>query len=664
MAIAKMTKVMIVSHRSEATKLLEALQQAGIVQILDAERAMVTIEWPELQVEGKRPRQLEELVSRLSSGIAFLKAHFTGKELTSALRPRSVVGADKYAMIVGGSEAIDLLEKTEAIHERIDKLDNEREHYVSVLSWLRPWAEFDEPVESLDGFDSANCFAGIVGDQKFGELTEELNEAGAVIEVVSTIGKKHACVVVCLKANANEVQKTLRNFDFEVVSFEGMEGTAAELIAENEKLLGEREDKLAEAVREAEKLADNRINLEVLYDHSQNLLSREQTMVFTPETDHAILFEGWAKEKDFGKIEKIVAGFGGSSVGRIDISQDEEIPVEIENKRAFKPFEVITRLYGMPQHFELDPTALLAPFFAIFFALCLTDAGYALIIIAACTYMVLKIQGDKKLMLLLGICSVLTVAAGALTGGWFGDGAQQLAAAYPNALGWLATARESVLQYGFDPLEKPMIFFAISCGLGFLQIMVGLFAGMVHNLKKKDVVAAVCDQLVWIVMINCLVVLGAGKMGAGIPASVSGICGKIALVPAAMILLFSQREGPIAGRLGMGAYNLFSTIFYLGDVLSYLRLMALGMVTGGLAMAINVMAKTASEIPYIGIVLAIVVLVGGHLFNTAISALSAFVHTIRLQFVEFFPKFIEGGGRQFKPLSREYKYVYLDGESE
>jgi V/A-type H+-transporting ATPase subunit I len=110
----------------------------------------------------------------------------------------------------------------------------------------------------------------------------------------------------------------------------------------------------------------------------------------------------------------------------------------------------------------------------------------------------------------------------------------------------------------------------------------------------------------------------------------------------------------------MGAYNLFSTVFYLGDILSYLRLMALGMATGGVAMAINIVAQTAREFPYVGIILAILLLIGGHLFNAAMSSLGAFVHTMRLQFVEFFPKFLVGGGREFRPLQKQYKYVVLN----
>jgi len=254
---------------------------------------------------------------------------------------------------------------------------------------------------------------------------------------------------------------------------------------------------------------------------------------------------------------------------------------------------------------------------------------------------------------MLGICSVFTIGAGALTGGWFGDGAQQLAALF----GWtfLADARKSMMW--FDPLEDSMTFFKLSIALGYLHIMFGLIVAFVHNLRLNRKIDAVCDQLVWLVMLNAIVIYLFGKDFVG--ESGAAIAGKVAMIPAVMIVLFSQRQGGWAGRIGMGCYQLFSTIFYMGDVLSYLRLMALGMVTGGFAMAINVMAKTASDIPYIGIIVAIIVLIGGHTFNVAISGLSAFVHTIRLQFVEFFPKFLEGGGRDFRPLTKEYDYVYI-----
>ena len=164
--------------------------------------------------------------------------------------------------------------------------------------------------------------------------------------------------------------------------------------------------------------------------------------------------------------------------------------------------------------------------------------------------------------------------------------------------------------------------------------------------------------MTWLVMLNSIVILGASKFGV-VPTQVGSFFGKLALVPAGAIFLFSHREGGWAGRIGMGAYNLFSAIFYRGDVLSYLRLMALVMVTEGLAMAINVIAQIAIDIPFIGFIIMIMILIGGHGFNLALSALSAFVHTLRLQYVEFFPKFLVGGGRSFTPLSKEYKHIYM-----
>jgi V/A-type H+-transporting ATPase subunit I len=160
-------------------------------------------------------------------------------------------------------------------------------------------------------------------------------------------------------------------------------------------------------------------------------------------------------------------------------------------------------------------------------------------------------------------------------------------------------------------------------------------------------------------MLNSIALLGASKMRV-ISAEAGTIFGYMALIPAIAIFLFSHREGGIGARLGMGFYNLFSSVFYLGDVLSYLRLMALGMVGAGLAMAINVIAQISGEIPVVGFIVTILILIGGHVFNMLLAVLSAFVHTLRLQYVEFFPKFLVGGGREFKPLAKEYEYIYIE----
>ncbi|MHC4570965.1 MAG: V-type ATP synthase subunit I [Planctomycetota bacterium] len=651
MAIAQMAKVIIVSHRTQASQLLEALQRDGICQILNAEEAMVSKDWPELATAAGRPKDIEELLGRLAESIAFLKSYAESqKGLAGILAPRTVIGEQSYNNVISDEQIPGIIDQCEQTDTAIEKLKAECENLCGTLEMLKPWASLQTPVEEIGRLQRTTCLAGLLPAQQFEQTEEKLGELGAVIQQIAPADNQYACLVLSLNEKLNETQKLLRSADFEPVSFEPMTGTIAELISEHTERLNRTQKQLHAQYEKAASLSKNLLKLQILHDHYTNLLNREQTKGTAPATEHTVLLEGWVKKNDFPKLEKIVLQFEASSLSKIEPAEDEEIPVEIENKNYIRPFEVITRLYGMPQHFEVDPTTFLAPFFALFFALCLTDAGYGLVIIALMVFFIKKMQGDKKLMWMLGICSAATIVAGALTGGWFGDAVQQFIPA-------LKPLRQKIMW--FDPLEDPMMFFKLALALGYFQILTGLVIAFVHNLKQKNVIAALCDQLTWLVMLNSIVIFLASK-GRVVSPETGKFFGFLAIIPAAVILLFSQREGPIVGRIGMGMYNLFSAIFYMGDVLSYLRLMALGMVTAGLAMAINVIAKIALDIPYgLGIILMIVVLIGGHGFNLAISGLSAFVHTLRLQYVEFFPKFLVGGGRQFQPLSKQYKHIYI-----
>lgn len=647
MAICKMTKVMIVSHRSEAAALLEALQREGIVEILDAQRAMVTKDWPELHVEVRRPKDLEERVTRLEKAIVFLKSRSSIK--TSALRPRAQIDWRRYSQVVSGPRALELLDQAEQTLSELDKLDTEIENLRGRLEWLHPWQALPIPVEQLHSLQHTVCLTGLVSTQHLPSATESLTAMGAAIESVGGGDTHHACVIVCMKEQQAEAHKVLRVAEFEPISFEGMRGTAAELIRENRNRLAGLEQSRHDADYRAQGLSSEILSLQILFDHDRNLLGRERVRVSSPATEQVVLLEGWVKEKDFPRLQKRVGQFGASSVERMKIGADEEVPVEIDNPGLIRPFESITRLYGMPLNSSVDPTVFLAPFFALFYGLCMCDVGYGLVTMAFLWFLLRRMQGGKLFLWLFMISSVLTVLAGLLTGSWFGDAITQFVPA-------LDPLRQSVML--FDPMAEPLKLFGLSLALGYIQIIFGIFIAFMNNLLRKQVIAAVCDQLTWLVLLNSIMAIAFSKVGV-LPASVASVCGIVVIVPAVMILLFSVREGPWGGRLGMGTYQLFSTVFYVGDILSYGRLMALCMVGSGFGMAINVITKQLMGVPYAGYFLAAIVFVVGHLFNIGMSSLGAFVHSLRLQFIEFFSKFLAGGGRDFVPLKTNYSQILI-----
>jgi V/A-type H+-transporting ATPase subunit I len=652
MAIAQMAKVIIVSHRTQASELLEALQREGICHILNPEETTVGRDFPELAGPAERPRDIEGLLTRLEKSISFLKGYAPAqKGLAAVLAPRTIVDEQSYDQVVSDSKALRIADQCERIETSIEKTNGEIEHIEDTLEILDPWASLETRVEEIGPLKQTMCWAGLISSQQSDQTQERLSELGAAIQQVGATSNRSAWLVVSLAENTDEVQKLLRSAEFEQVNFEPMRGTVSELISEHRKKLRQAKSRLQSCTEQASALSENLLKLEILHDHYENLLNREQAKDAAPATEHTVLLEGWVKDRDFARLEKIVRSFEASSVSRIEPGKDENVPVEIENTSYVRPFESITRLYGMPEYSNVDPTIFLAPFFALFFGLCLTDAAYGLIMIGLIIWLSRKMQGDKRMMRMFIICSVVTVVAGALTGGWFGDAIQKFVPA-------LKPIRQKMLW--FDPLENPMMFFVLSLALGYFQVIFGICVALAHNLKRRDYVAAAFDQVTWLVMLNSLVVFGL-SIARVLPSVLGSVFGPLAAVPALAIVLGSEREGGWGQRLGMGGYNLFSTVFFVGDILSYARLMALGMVTAGFGMAINVIVKMVAKIPVpvLGIVLAVIIFIGGHLFNLGMSMLSAFVHTLRLQFVEFFPKFFVGGGREFVPLAKKYKHIYV-----
>lgn len=655
MAIASMQKVMIVAHRSQASELLATLQDAGIVQLLDAERAMVTKEWPELMVEIKRHREQEDLIERLRKAIDLLRP-YGPKDPTSLFVPLIEVDNHQYKTTVSKSDSLALLEETEALAGRMDKLRIEAETQQGLVDRLLVWQPLRIPVDEFGKLTSSSVFIGLIPDQHAAAAKEKLTTLGAAWETVTKTNRLEASVIVALHESAGEVQKTLRMFEFEPAVFEGLTGTIDENVSRIHKRLDAVQSEQDQLRKKAGELASRRLTLQILYDYHQNLHSRIQAESSAPATDHAIFLEGWVKEKEFDKLRQAVSRFDGCDTAAIAPAEGEEPPVEIDNPRLVRPFEMITRLYGMPLPTSIDPTIFLAPFFAIFFGLCMADAGYGLILIALLAWVLKKVRMNKGVFWMLMMCAITTTLAGVIMGSWFGDAITSLLPEGSSLRNGLDAMRVKLML--FDPMANPMLFFGISLALGYFQIQCGLLIAFFANAAKKDWASALCDQLVWVIHLNTLLCLGLVASDV-LPAAVQKPCVIIALCTSAVILLFTVRSGGWGGRIGLGVYQLFSTVFYIGDVLSYARLLALCLVGAGCGMAINILVKLVADVPYVGWLLGALVFVGGHLFNIALSILGAFVHSLRLQFVEFFPKFFSGGGKDFIPLQKKYQYIEI-----
>ncbi|MEN6339856.1 MAG: V-type ATPase 116kDa subunit family protein [Clostridiaceae bacterium] len=339
-----------------------------------------------------------------------------------------------------------------------------------------------------------------------------------------------------------------------------------------------------------------------------------------------------------------------------DAEEGEVPPSFVENKKLVTPFEAVTNLYSRPDPNGIDATPYMAPFYVLLFGLMLSDTGYGIVLSILCALFIrfkhpTGMSGGFARVLLWG--GVSTAVWGVLVGTFFGMDFDTL------------FGTNNLFPLFVDPMSNPIGMLILCFGLGVLHIMFGVALKMKLSFSRGDWQTAIFDNLSWIFIVCGLILYGASSAVAGIPAVLGTIGLAAAGLGAVMILLFKGREkkNPIARTIS-GLGELYQVTSYLSDILSYARLFALGIATGVIASVFNELCKMLMQSPILvlkilGIIVACALLVALHGFNIAINTLGAFVHCARLQYVEFYGKFYETGGKAFRPLGYQTKHVRI-----
>jgi len=642
--IVPMKRITLVAHKADEAAILKALQATQSVEIFKKGDTGANISALE---------RAEARVQKLKDALITLHP-FSEKRGFFASAPE--MRADEIAQLL--PEAVSCSEQIASISRELASTKSEIDKNESTMESLRPWEQFPADMQTFSNVRSVKYFTGLIATQDVEKL--QAIEQTAEYQLFNE-GLFRACVVACPLAEAKSVGNLLKSLNWTDVVFPKIPGTPAEAIQElserNRTLTAKKMD-LDNALAEE---AGNRTKLvEGAYDAAVIERDRAAAAAELVRTSATFELEGWVPSDQQNTVEQAIRSITDAFYLDVrDPADDETPPSYVKNTKFATPFEQVTNMYSRPDPKGVDATPYMTPFYVLLFGMMLSDTGYGLVLSVLCA-LFLKLKkptgGTAGFARVLFWGGLSTVVWGVLIGTFFGMDFDVLFGTldrFPLIL---------------DPMTDPIGMLIICFGLGFLHILFGLGLKMRLAFSRGDWKTAIYDTLSWVFVLIGLVVFGIGSAVAGVPAFIGKIGMYMALLGAATLLLFKGREAknPV-GRTAQGLFELYQISGYLSDILSYSRLFALGVATGVIATVFNDLCSMLMTSPNIilkilGTIIACVLLVALHGFGLAINTLGAFVHTARLQYVEFFGKFYEAGGRAFQPLSYHTKHVRITDE--
>ncbi|TDT50935.1 V-type ATP synthase subunit I [Fonticella tunisiensis] len=643
MAIVKMKKLTIAAPLGDRDRLLNTLQTLGNVHLIDLKDKINDTSDVEIFEEAKSVSQTEIEFNHIKFTYDFLRRFH--RERVGLFSKREIISKEEFEELENKINWRSIYAEAKGIEEALGMNRNKRNRVLSSAEQYRQWSSLDISIKELEKLKKTAYFVGVISGRYEAQLNDELtsNFEDVYIERVSDTQQDIGLFILCHRDDLNKVSDILKKYGFAKANIDLAEVPVNKLKRLQEELVNI-DDEYDKLIKRAEELSKNAGDIEKMFDYLSTRLEKERAISNLIKTRKTLILQGWVPEDEAKKVsETLNHNFKDVYIDFEEPEEDDNPPIAFKNNALVEPFEIVTSMYSLPSAGEVDPTPVLTPFFLLFFGMMMSDIGYGFGMLI-CSIIMLKFMdlegGAKKIAKLILYSSIPTIIFGALYGGVFGVSIKPL---------WV------------NPLDNPMLILGISVVLGVLHLVIGLGVKGYQLIRSGHVLDAVFD-----VGTLYAIIFGIAWYAAGTQGIVGGTeIGKwLAITGVVGIFLTAGRANKgIGGKIGAGLFGVYGLTSYVGDALSYSRLMALGLATGLIGNAFNIMIGLMGEgITLPKLILGPIILIAGHTFNLLINALGSYVHTSRLQYVEFFGKFYEGGGKAFEPLKIKTKYIKVKEE--
>ncbi|WP_040194311.1 V-type ATP synthase subunit I [Clostridium culturomicium] len=651
MAIVKMNKFTLLAFEENKKVLLEKFQSFENVQFVDAFNEEESEQLSKLIKDNSsnEAQKIEEDLSKVKFIIETLTPFAKKDNMIKGLKEgRKSYTFKELSEIKKNSDWQELYQELKKKDSEINSNKNHISKFKSSIEELTPWTKLDVPVSSFKKLSSTKAFLGMVPQGLVESLSLELNEKydNCYFENLGTKGKDIYIIVITPNEHISEIEKTLKSFNYSKVEIH-CEGIPLDVIREYEEKIKTISENNKKIELEMKQFVDKLEDIKAVYEvYSSELLRINSTDRFL-RSENIVAMEGYYPTETQNEFERILKeALGENYYLETKAADGDDVPVQLKNNSVVEAFESITTMYSVPKYKEIDPTPLFAPFYILFFGMMLSDAGYGAIMVIG-TAIALKffnLEDDMrksiKMFLYLGIS---TVFWGVMYGSYFGD--------------FLEKFIPKLKPLWMKPDKDVALLMIVAVALGLIQIFIGLGIKAYMQIRDKDYFGAFSDVFLWYVTLIGLMLWGGSAFGLALPAVVVTVAKYAAILSMVGIVLTNGRhEASWGARLGQGFYSLYGITSYVGDLVSYTRLAALGLATGFISYAFNIMVNMVSTNIFTTILFGVLIFLVGHVFNLFINALGAYVHTCRLQYLEYFGKFYEGGGNAFEPLKYNSKY--------